>query len=135
MDRLRVLSGQNDGDRSSQRHPLELLAGERMDSMGGTDRHRALHNGSMRQELRQRGVRILHYLHQSTNLGHSLAEVPCHQNVLVVVQGSLCHSPDSLLRGPRLKVLPAQGADVREKQVDDGSIARWLCACESGLET
>lgn len=61
--------------------------------------------------------------------GHSLAEAPSHHNAFVVVQGNLGHSPDSLLKGPRLTVVSAQGADVLATQLDGDSYAQLLCAC------
>jgi hypothetical protein len=53
------------------------------------------------------------------SLGHSLAEAPYPHTVHLGV-GSLGHSPDSLLEGPRLMEGPAQRADVRAKEVVDG---------------
>ena len=71
-----------------------------MDLLKGTeDNHQALHNVSMRQGLLQTVVgngqerRNMRY-------GRSQAEAPFHHNDLV--EGSLGHSPDSLLEGPRL---------------------------------
>lgn len=89
--------------------------------------HIHFHNVSKPLELRQMEVRILQG--QNTNFGHSLAQAPCHHSQ-VVVQGSLGHSPDSPLRCPRLKVVPAQGADEREILVVDESFFQWSCVGE-----
>lgn len=63
-------------------------------------------------------------LERSRNFGHSLAEALHHHKAQVVVQGILGHSPDSLLRGPRLMEVPALGAGELVRQVDVAIVAR-----------
>ena len=99
----------------------------------GIDTHLDLHTGLMRLELLQTVEHILLRLARSTNWGHSLAEAPLHHKAQVVVQGSLGHSPDSLLRGPRLMVVPALGAGEPVRQVAVWIGVRWLYVCGLGL--
>lgn len=102
-----------------------VLVGVRRDFGEGTDTHLELHNVSVRLGPLQREAHILHLrLARSRSLGHSLAEAALHHHIQVVVQDSLCHSPGSLLGGPRLMVVPAQGAGERERQVDGEIDAR-----------
>lgn len=94
-----------------------VLAEERRGFGEGIDTHLELHNVLMRLGLLQTEAHILLLrLGQSRSWGHRLAEAALHHRAQVVVQGSLGHSPDSLLRGPRLMVVPAQGAGVRARQ-------------------
>lgn len=69
---------------------------------------------------------------QSMRSGRSQAEVPLHHKDWGLVQGGLGHSPDILLRrGPRLMVVPAQGAG--ERVPVDGVFFRWWYASVLGL--
>ena len=74
----------------------------------GIGNHLELQMVSLVLHYHQNGVRNP----QNMKLGHNLAEVPSHHNMTVVVQGSLGHSPDNRLRGPRLMVESALAADV-----------------------
>jgi hypothetical protein len=77
------------------------------------------HNASEHLELRRKEAQIL-LPHRGLNMsfGHSLAQVLCHRMPPTVV-GILGHSPGSPLKAPRLRVVPAQGADERARQVVD----------------
>lgn len=100
------------------------MAEERKGSGEGTgillEPHSVLkHLGRLRME-----AHILLRLGRNKNFGHSLAEAPLHHHkAQVVVQGSLGHSPGSLLKAPRLRVVPAQGAGVLVRRVDVAMVA------------
>lgn len=107
---------------------LREVVEERRGLRGGIDTVLVLHSELMLQAQYQKAKRILRS--RNTNLGHSLAEAPYHRMVLVVGQGSLCHSPGNRRWGPHLKVVPAQGADGRVILRGDGVLFRWSYAGE-----
>lgn len=81
-------------------------------------------------DLRQKEAHNVLLLLQAPNMsfGHSLARASYHYTAQV--EGSLGHSPGSLLTGPRLRVVPAQGAGERARRVADELFFLWLCVCE-----
>lgn len=69
QDSLQVCYAQSGGEEHRNNRLLRLQgpAGERMDLLGGKDRHLALHNESMHPGPLEKEVHILHSLHQNTN--------------------------------------------------------------------
>lgn len=105
------------------------LAGERtgfLEDLGHQDieKHLERHSALMLLVHYYMEAHTVLLLGQSMRFGRSQAEVPLHHKDLAWVQGGLGHSPDILLRrGPRLMVVPAQGAD--ERVPVDGVFFRW----------
>lgn len=85
-----------------------------------------VHNESKHPELRQKEAARTLLPHQglSMSFGHSLAQVLCHRKPQTVV-GTLGHSPDSPLKAPHLRVVPAQGADERAARLVDELVFQW----------
>ncbi len=104
-----------------------------MDAGRGKGKHPELHSVLTPQELLHKGAHM-GLLRQNKSLAHSLPDVPCHHMVLLVGQDNRGRSPGNLLRGPRLTVVSAQGADELGIQVVDGLPSRWSCAFEWALE-
>jgi hypothetical protein len=113
-------------DDEEESNPVRLhLVPAKMDFVGmGTS---GCHTASLGQRYRRMGLE-----RRRRGLGHSLAEVPYPHMVHLGV-GSLGHSPDILLEGPRLMEDSAQRADEYVRQEVDESYVLLLYVFEEDL--
>lgn len=68
--------------------------------------------------LQKVGDILLHHPDLNMSFGHSLAQVSYH-HIARMVADVLGHSPDNPLKAPRLREVPARGADERARPVAD----------------